>query len=332
MTSLDSAPQPLAPQAAPAGEAIRIDYVPRPGLLKLSLVNALLGILTLTIYRFWARTNTRRHIWSCVHINGQPLEYTGKGSELFKGALIVFGVLGVPILALVAAANIAYGPDHPAVGGIQTLIYLIVALLWGAAIFRARRYQLSRTLWRGIRGSLEGSAITYSLTYFGSLLAWGLSLGWSTPVMNVNLQEQLVGGMRFGSLPFSFKGRAGPLYPSYALCWFLTLGLIIVGIVLLGAGIAATFGDNLTQVFGDLFGGQNEPNEQQTQNLAMVFVGIIGLFLLYTVISPMVWALYTARELSAFASYTSIGTARFRLDATPAASSGWRWATSCSGT
>ena len=128
-SSSDRTRQPAKP--------LRFDYVPRPGLLKLTLVNLLLYILTLTIYRFWARTNVRKHIWSCVHINGQPLEYTGKGSELFKGALIVFGVLGLPAILAIAFVNIAYGPEHPAVGGIQLLLFLIVSLLWGAAVFRA---------------------------------------------------------------------------------------------------------------------------------------------------------------------------------------------------
>ena len=33
----------IVPSTAPAAEAIRIDYVPRNGLLKLSIVNFLLG-------------------------------------------------------------------------------------------------------------------------------------------------------------------------------------------------------------------------------------------------------------------------------------------------
>ena len=136
-------------------------------------VNFLLGLLTLSIYRFWARTNVRKHIWSCVHINGEPLEYTGRGIELFKGALFVFVVFGLPAVLLIAGISIAYGPEHPAIGAVQTLFLFIVSLLWGAAVFRARRYQLSRTQWRGIRGWLEGSATTYSLLYFGSLLARG---------------------------------------------------------------------------------------------------------------------------------------------------------------
>ena len=94
-----------------------------------------------------------------------------------------------------------------------------------------RRYQLSRTLWRGIRGTLDGSPASYSLLYFGSLLARAITLGWSTPVLNLSLQEMMIGNMKFGNMPFKFKGRAGPLYPTYALCWFLTLLAVMASIL-----------------------------------------------------------------------------------------------------
>ena len=306
-----------APVEPSSGETLRFDYVPRPGLLGLTFTNLLLNIVTLTIYRFWARTRIRQHIWACVHINGQPLEYTGKGSELFKGALIVFAVLGLPAILAISVVSLAYGPQHPAVGGIQLLLFLIVSVLWGAAVFRARRYQLSRTLWRGIRGGLEGSAVTYSLTYFGAILARGMTLGWSTPVLNLNLQEQIIGAMRFGDLPFSFKGRAGPLYGSYALCWFLTLGALIASVIILGAVAGAMFGDNLSQIFGDLFGDQPQPSAEQYKNIAVVVGFAVILFFAYAAVYPMIWAFYTAREMTIFADYTKLGTAQFSLRATP---------------
>jgi hypothetical protein len=53
----------------------------KPGLGRIALVNAALFAPTLTVYRFWAKADVRRHIWSCVHINGEPLEYTGRGID-----------------------------------------------------------------------------------------------------------------------------------------------------------------------------------------------------------------------------------------------------------
>ena len=293
-----------------AGEPIRIEYVPRQGLLALSFINFALGLLTLTLYRFWAKTSVRKHIWSCVHINGQPLEYTGRGIELFLGALAVFAVFGLPAIIAITAIGIIYGPEHPAIAGVQMLLFLLVAVLWGAAVYRARRYQLSRTLWRGIRGTLAGSSVTYSLTYFGALLARGMTLGWSTPVMNLNLQEMMIGDMRFGDRPFRFKGRAGPLYPSYALCWVLT----IVAIVAVLAGIiGGIFGTGLSQTFSDIFSETKEPAGSQ---VATVVIAFLAAYVLLGAIYSVIWSFYSARELRIFAGYTSFGNARFSMDAT----------------
>ena len=291
---------------ASPGETVRFDYVPRPGLLRLTIVNFLLGVVTLTVYRFWAKTNTRRHIWSCVHINGQPLEYTGRGIELFKGAMIVFLLLILPFVLLIAGLTLALGPEHPAIVGVQMLFFLIVWVLWGAAVYRARRYQLSRTLWRGIRGSLEGSAVSYSLLYFGSLLARGITFGWSTPAMNLNLQQMMIGDMRFGDMPFRFKGRAGPLYPRYALCWFLTL-IAAVALVVAVALIAVSMAISLTDIF-----------EASSDESAWAILGglLLAAVVVYFLLYPLIWSFYTAKELAAFASYTTLDKARFRLDAT----------------
>src|SRR5437868_5951300 len=114
--SMDNAPNGAS---APTGEAVGIAYVPQPGLLRTAIINAILNVITLGIYRFWARTNVRRHIWSCVHINGEPLEYTGTGTELFLGALIVFAVLGLPIIFAYTALTLWLGPRHPALAGVN---------------------------------------------------------------------------------------------------------------------------------------------------------------------------------------------------------------------
>lgn len=298
---------PVARTGATGPETIRIDYLPRPGLVRLALVNALLTLITLTLYRFWAKTNVRRHIWSCVHVNGEPLEYTGRGKELFLGALIVFAIFGLPAGLAIAVITIMKGPEHPAIAGVQLLLFFIVSVLWGAAIFRARRYQLSRTLWRGIRGGLEGSALTYTLLYFGSLMARSITLGWSTPALNFSLQEQMTGATRFGSLPFRFKGRAGPLYPAYAVSWVLMLVAVIALIVATGVFLGP--------FLADLFKAAETEGAQPADagNGAIIaLIVVIGGLLLF-VVYPLVWSVYAAREMALFAQCTTAGEARFDM-------------------
>jgi uncharacterized membrane protein YjgN (DUF898 family) len=280
------------------GEHIAVTYVPRPGLASLTIVNFLLNAVTLSIYRFWAKTRIRRHIWSCVHINGEPLEYTGTGKELFLGALIVFLVFILPLLSLVIGVSVWYGPEHPLVSLIQFAGVLIVLLLTGMALYRARRYRLSRTLWRGIRGTLVGSPWGYSMLYFAAFLLKWLTLGWATPSMNLKLEGRITRETRFGDMPFTFEGRAGPLYPAYAVSWAGTLLLAILA-------IAAAAG-----LFRKFFSGV--PDEITGSVLWGMVAAGLGLFLLYGIL----WTIYQAREMNAFAAYTGLDRARFKLAAT----------------
>ena len=68
----------------------------RGALFGILMMNTLLGFLTLGIYRFWARTRLRQFFWNSIEIDGDVLEYTGRGLELFIGFLIVVAVL-VPL-------------------------------------------------------------------------------------------------------------------------------------------------------------------------------------------------------------------------------------------
>ncbi|MEO6607967.1 MAG: DUF898 family protein, partial [Aestuariivirga sp.] len=306
---------------SPSNPPIHLEfaYVPRPGLLKIAVVNFLLGLITLTIFRFWAKARVRRHIWSCIHINGEPLEYTGTGAELFRGFLMVFGLFILPYIVLAAALGFWLGPNDPSLAGLQGLFFLLVYLLWGFALYKQRKYQLSRTLWRGIRGTLAGSAFTYSLTYFGSLLAKGMSLGWATPVMDTVLQEQMIGNMQFGDISFKFKGRAGPLYPTYAACWFLTLLALVIGAVWVGMEFYSVIGTEISAAFDRVFREKNDLPKPTADDYWTVWriIGLIGasVFAIILVV-PLLWTIYTTKKMRYFANCTRFDGAQFKLEAT----------------
>ncbi len=299
-----------APHSGERAERLSFDFVTRPGLLKIAIVNFLLGLITLGFYRFWGKTRVRKHIWSSVHINGEPLEYTGTGMELFKGFLVVLGLIIIPLSLISAAIAILAGPESPLIFVFQMVVFLLIYVFWGYALYKARKFQLSRTNWRGIRGTLIGSAMTYSLTYFGSMLARGMSMGWATPVMNTVLQEQIISDMRFGDAAFKFRGKAGPLYPTYAMCWFLTLGAVILVPIVLGTGALGFDFDTIEKVFGDTV-----TDPELSTWFWWIAAGLVAFFLLTSLAIPMLWAIYSAKELRTFASYTRFDGAQFKLDA-----------------
>ncbi len=154
-----------APTAAPSD---RLRFHGAAGeLLALQARNLALAALTLGIYRFWAKTRIRRYLWNHTSFQGDALEYTGSGRELFLGFLIVvvfFAIVGAAHQAIlfVAAAS------APALAvAMNVLVFPGFVLLIGLALYRARRYRLSRTLWRGIRGVQTGSAALYGVKYLG---------------------------------------------------------------------------------------------------------------------------------------------------------------------
>ena len=155
-----------------------------PGMIWLSIKIFFLRLITLGIYHFWGKTEVRRKLWSAVQLEGQPLEYTGKGKELFFGFLIVLFLVLLPMIVIIVAIQFlamrTFGPQSPMVGLSVLPIYVIMFYLFGVAQYRARRYRLSRTNWRGIRGSMAGSptvkgnATTLLLSYC-SATAWTAS-------------------------------------------------------------------------------------------------------------------------------------------------------------
>ena len=66
-----------------------------PKLRNLAIWTTLRTLLTLGVYRFWARTRTRRYFWSAVNVEGHGFEYTGKGVEKFLGFLIAVACLAI---------------------------------------------------------------------------------------------------------------------------------------------------------------------------------------------------------------------------------------------
>src|SRR5262245_25787391 len=154
---------------------------------RIILRGALLRVATLGIYRFWLTTETRRFLWANTEIGGDSLEYSGTVRELFLGCLMVIALLA-PAYALlwVFSVSLKFGAVSQ-LSSAGALAFL--AVLGQSARYRARRYRLTRTAFRGIRFHQSGSAVAYALR---SLL-WGvltaLTLGLAYPWAQASLER-----------------------------------------------------------------------------------------------------------------------------------------------
>lgn len=241
--------------------------------LWMGLYTGVLTLITLTIYRFWARTIVRRRLWSDTTIGDAPLEYTGKGSELFFGFLIAIFTVMLPIVGALVAAQLLLPPVG--VLAVFVAVYLVFFVLIGVAIFFARRYQLSRTVWRGVRFEQRGSAWGYGLAAFGYGLLTIVTLGWFAPAMRLRLEKRLWSNAYFGDMPFSYdnskEGRTEPVYKSYFLAYF---GSALFYAVVFGAMHAL----GLFEQFGD---PTRPPNIQSIATLYAVMIGGVLLLILF---------------------------------------------------
>jgi uncharacterized membrane protein YjgN (DUF898 family) len=192
--------------------------------------NLLLQILTLGIYRFWATTNNRRYIWSHMRFQHERFEYTGTGGELFKGFLLAIGVMfGSVIAATALSAVVRVVTKSALLGSLPVIVlYLLIAVLAGGAIFSAQRYRLSRTQWCGIRGGMTGSALGYGVRVLLYGLLCLVTLGQMTPWTSMRLAERRINGSSFGSLPFHFEGRARAVYGLFVATFIGVAVLLVV--------------------------------------------------------------------------------------------------------
>jgi uncharacterized membrane protein YjgN (DUF898 family) len=300
----------------PDGEPISVTWHGSPwSLVGLGLLNTLLTILTLGIYSFWGRTEARRRIWSMIRMNGEPFAYTGTGKELFLGYILVFFIITIPtILAFSVIPYIAgylLGPvAGPIVAAIFVVSYMVfLYLLIGTAVYRAMRYRLSRSQWRGIRGAVVGSHWLYGWHYFWTLIANSFAMGWMTPWRSNLLHRQLTNDMRWGETAFKYKGKAGPLYPPFVLVW---IGGLIALIVVIGGTVLIAW-SRIQQGIESTGSGQPPVPEP----LSWAELGsIYGLYALGGLVILVFGANYFARTLNFFTNNTAFaGTAGFKLQA-----------------
>jgi uncharacterized membrane protein YjgN (DUF898 family) len=273
---------------------------PAGGFLGLSLLNGLLRILTLGIYHFWGKTEVRQRIWSAVRINGEPLDYRGTGGELFRGFLIVFFLILLPMAIAGFAAALYLRPGTAGRGAYEIGFWVVLLSLSGIGIHRARRYRLSRTRWRGIRGGLSGSSSSFAWTYLWTMALVPMTLGWILPWRAVRLQKLLLDHTRFGDKAFTFGARAGPLYKRFWVVWFSAI-VLAVGAV---AAIIAIIGIDMSQ-------GAPKPQRLNGMSIAMSG-GVVFAALLAFV---MIRAWYTTRVLNYFATQTQLQGTAFTLTA-----------------
>ncbi len=193
--------------------------------LVIAVTNLLLTIVTLGIFRFWAKARERRFLWANTQIIDDELEWTGTGGEMFVGFLMVMGVF-LAWAALVMGGAALLGEWFLVVGAIAFYIFI----LWGFgfAQFRALRYRLSRTYWRGIRGGSDSNGVGYGWTALGNNFVAGLTLGILTPRAIAENWNDRMRAMSFGPHMFDSNVDTVGLQWRWMMLYVVYIGFFVL--------------------------------------------------------------------------------------------------------
>lgn len=268
---------------------------------KIALPNVLLTLVTLGIYRFWATTRERQYLWSKTHFIDEPLEWTGRGIELFWGFVMVFFLVGLPLVVLqLAAQGMIFQGQTVIVAVIVVAMIFLTLYLTGVAYFRTLRYRLSRTYWRGIRGGSNEPGFQYGLSYIWKNIAGAIPLYLLYPWGSMSLWNERWSHMSFG--PYRFKSNADwkDLMKRYLL-FYLVPFLLFVGFALAGfsIGSSAAGGNNPFATAGGIFA------------IVLIFASVIGLY----VVMPIAALMYYSKFYRVAVSGLKLGNLEFEFKA-----------------
>lgn len=264
----------------------------------IAFTNLLLTIVTLGFYRFWATARSRKYLWSRTRFLDERFEWAGTGLELFKGALLVFLVVGLPLIAFnfLLQRLILNGEAGPA--AILTLgFFLVIGWLVGVAQFRALRYRLARTYWRGIRGGSVDPGWSYGWSAMWKGFVGTIALGLLIPWSMVSLWNERWSKMSFGPYNFAANGRVEGLMGRFLMCYVAPFIAIIGAVALVIPAVVAAGGSGA------------EPNRP-----LIAMTGVAVVFGFYFIFGLIVMAYY-AKFFRQMADATSLHTLRFGFTA-----------------
>lgn len=186
-----------------------------------------LEFITVGFYRFWLATDIRRYLWSYTSVDGDAAEYTGRGKELLIGFLFALAIL-VPIYL----AYFIVGLEIERFKAFASFPLFLFFYLFGQfAIYRARRYRLTRTVWRGVRFWMSGSGWAYA----ARAALWGLltilTLGLLLPWRAAALERYKMRHCHYGDLQGSFEGRSWDFFKRGWWLWLLAVVLPVMLII-----------------------------------------------------------------------------------------------------
>ena len=219
-------------------------------LLKIYLHNVGLTLVTLGVYRFWAKVRTRRFhyqhssfaagfdsdkpVEGASHAEPELIEgrfdYHATGREKFVGFLKGIGILvpaGIGLFWLDGRVVEEQGEEYMGMVlsyGLLLLLYLLRPLI----LVGSQQFNLSRTSWNNLRfrftGTVGQAYKLYARDFALLLVTFGIYWAWHT----VRVREFRLRNTKLGNQGFEFRGQGGELFKINffgTILTYITLGI-----------------------------------------------------------------------------------------------------------
>lgn len=260
------------------------------------IVNVLLTVVTLGFYTPLARRRTAQYFYGHTLVAGSPLEFTAQTKRMMLG-FVLFVVLYV-------AFKVAAETGQDAAAGVMMLGGAALApYFWASAM----RFRFNATRWRGVRLQFSagwGQVYRAGVPVFAIALVWfaafllidtyGVADDKPDPfrILGIVLGAMVVSVLFVIRLEYNYKslmvergrigGQAGrwkPQFGDFVRIWLATLGVFLLVMVGVVAGLAAAFGGSIALLQG-----------QRPDGIMAIFVfialGIATIFLLILASAP----------------------------------------------
>ena len=109
------------------------------------IVNLLLSIVTLSLYRPWAKVRRLRYFYANTLVDGHAFDFHGNPKKMLRGYLLV----GLMLVAYSAAGRFS--------ASAALVALVILAVLWPALLRASMQFRLANTSWRGLRFRFNGT-------------------------------------------------------------------------------------------------------------------------------------------------------------------------------
>jgi uncharacterized membrane protein YjgN (DUF898 family) len=246
-------PPPLEP--APQAHNIRLKFTGTGGeYFRIWIVNLLLTIVTVGIYSAWAKVRKTRYFWINTQLDGAVFQYHGDPMAILRGRILV-GVIFVGY-SLIGRISIQAG----------IVAAVVLGLLAPWFFYKAMRFKLSNTTWRGIRfgfdstvgaayGALAPAVILWVLLSGVSadlatlrpgdkpnpvpmLLVYGLFLA-LVPLLHARIKRYQHGATTCGSHKFDFEPSTGAFYGLYGKTFLVALVPFVLASIAVAVSVMA---------------------------------------------------------------------------------------------